>query len=110
MKISSKTYFSLLWTFLVLFISIYPAVDKIEHALFEHVSLDCDDGNDTHIHTKEQHCSFQDFQQTNFTNHYLSDYIHYHPLIEEQASNIIGSVYKPSYHPYFGLRAPPSYS
>ncbi|MEE9363737.1 MAG: hypothetical protein V3U92_14145 [Cellulophaga sp.] len=106
----SKKIVSFFVALLVLTTIMLPSVIRIDHALFEHETLECDLKGDTHFHVPEVDCDFHDYQ--------LSSVYFFQKFKGEAPAflidNKIGDNKYVSGHTlhisYFPLRGPPQYS
>lgn len=97
-------------SFLLLFIFLFPFIEKEIHTVLHKDDTHCDIKTEQHYHEKEHKCSICDFNiTTSFTLSHFTSYT----LLQSANDFILGfhkEIFTAAAFCYFSLRAPPLFS
>ncbi|UCD60577.1 MAG: hypothetical protein JSV59_11940 [Flavobacteriaceae bacterium] len=108
MKKYKKISFSIVSLVLIFFLAL-PSVIQLIHAS-DHLSINCDNAFESHVHVKELDCDFNKFT---FSHHFYLPIFKIQLIAEVTINNEFSLNYNfspESDSPLFSLRAPPSFS
>ena len=106
LTIRAHIVFFFITTFLV-FSIVLPSLEKVNHALTEHITLECDQNIPNHFHEGEYSCDFQTLHLAKVHYPHFQNFdVRYASTNEEDIVFHFQS-FTPVSYPYYSLRAPP---